>query len=633
MNKIINGLLICGVALAMTGCLDEDPKYTQNSNVIFANENNAQMALNGVYSYMSVYNGYGQYWWEVPVMTSGMMRGTHAQVMGRASDLNMSPADTEYYGAAWTGMYNVINEANAFLNSLEQASFKEETVKRMGNEAKFLRAVAYYNLAAHYGDVPLNLGVPSGASLKSSRVPVMEVLEQVVKDFTDAMELPGKNVMQAGRANGLAAEAYLGKVYFKMAMLSEQNGDETAKQEYLQQAKTCFDNVYGQYKLASNTRNDLFPFVGFLGACPSDEVIFQIIYDDSSTQSDQNMNRQCYQRFCPSQSTPITAMTGQNTFMKYIYDWHYGTYPGDPRVDVNFATLYTRIAGNWNGVGAPVMGSYPRKVKNPGNATTWFVVELNYDDFADKTNPKVEEIQNFTTTKTYSNDPWYGTATATQIQNMTRNLVNTASDQTNNSFILGSNNNAMNVNTLGWPMIGKAIDQSAAARSGAPIIVYRYAEMLLLMADVYNELGQTAKAVQLADEVLARARNMGSTTGEPTWQGKGYNLGDKETVKQLLYNERIIELAGEPSIFDMTRIRGKKYLNSLLVLNNRHNITKACVQYSASTPQNFRDILFDNGSETQLSDAFLTKVMLWPIPQTEIDTNPGITPADQNPGY
>lgn len=43
-------------------------------------------------------------------------------------------------------------------------------------------------------------------------------------------------------------------------------------------------------------------------------------------------------------------------------------------------------------------------------------------------------------------------------------------------------------------------------------MVYRYAEMLLLMADVYNELGDTPKAISLANEVLARARKSGAVS-------------------------------------------------------------------------------------------------------------------------
>lgn len=43
-------------------------------------------------------------------------------------------------------------------------------------------------------------------------------------------------------------------------------------------------------------------------------------------------------------------------------------------------------------------------------------------------------------------------------------------------------------------------------------MVYRYAEMLLLMADVYNELGDKNKAISLANEVLARARRSATTT-------------------------------------------------------------------------------------------------------------------------
>lgn len=619
MKKLLYGFLALTIAAASTACLEENPQYTQNSKVIFSSEETAQMALNGIYSYMSNFDGYGQLWWEIPVMTSGMARGTHAQVMGRASDLNMSPADADYYNTAWNGMYRVINEANGFLESMNVADLNSEVKAKMCNEARFLRAISYYNLAAHFGDVPLKLSVPSADDISSHRTPVMEVLAAVVKDLQSAMNLP--ETSDYGRLNSTAAEAFLGKVYFKMAMLSDQAGDADAKQTYLESAKGCFDNVYGKYSLDADPRNGLFPYESFLGGCKSPEVIIQITYDATSPAN--IMNRMTYQRFCPYQSTPNPNATGQNTFMKYVYDWQYGTYPGDPRLDVNFATHYTRVEGNWNGAGAPVMATYPKKIMNPGNASTWFLVELPYESFADPTNPTEGELAAFATTKSYTNDPLFGTATSTQITNQTKNLWT--------AYTTNSNINAMNVNQLNWPHIGKCIDRTAATRSGAPVIVYRYAELLLLMADVYNELGQTGKAISLANEVLSRARNIsGNTSNQPVnWPSSL----SKNEVTEKLYYERIFELMGEPSMFDMTRMRGTVYLNKVLVRNNRHHITKASAAVAEANPLNFRDILFDNKSETQLSENFLKKVMLWPIPQNEIDANPGITTEDQNFGY
>ena len=65
------------------------------------------------------------------------------------------------------------------------------------------------------------------------------------------------------------------------------------------------------------------------------------------------------------------------------------------------------------------------------------------------------------------------------------------------------------------------------------------------MADVYNELGDTPKAISLANEVLARARKSGAvSSAQPAdWSASL----TKEQVTEKLYFERIIELCGEPA--------------------------------------------------------------------------------------
>lgn len=50
--------LLTGSAV-LTGCLDEEPLYSQNNLVIFSSESNARQALLGCYGYMAAPNGYG----------------------------------------------------------------------------------------------------------------------------------------------------------------------------------------------------------------------------------------------------------------------------------------------------------------------------------------------------------------------------------------------------------------------------------------------------------------------------------------------------------------------------------------------------------------------------------------------
>ena len=96
--------------------------------------------------------------------------------------------------------------------------------------------------------------------------------------------------------------------------------------------------------------------------------------------------------------------------------------------------------------------------------------------------------------------------------------------------------------------------KATGTRSHKNLIVYRYAEMLLLMADVYNELGQKDRAIDLANEVLTRARQssakgllLSRLTGRRLWRRMKW---------EHLYYERIFEFAGEPNMYEMVRLKG-----------------------------------------------------------------------------
>ena len=56
---------------------------------------------------------------------------------------------------AWRGMYKVIGETNAFIANIADSPLESADKLPMEAAARFLRALAYYNLAVTYGDVPL----------------------------------------------------------------------------------------------------------------------------------------------------------------------------------------------------------------------------------------------------------------------------------------------------------------------------------------------------------------------------------------------------------------------------------------------------------------------------------------------
>ena len=126
--------------------------------------------------------------------------------------------------------------------------------------------------------------------------------------------------------------------------------------------------------------------------------------------------------------------------------------------------------------------------------------------------------------------------------------------------------------------------------------IYRYADVLLMYAEAVNEQGQPAVATQFVNQVRARARN---ADGAPRAQPADLAVQSQAATREAIFQERQWELAHEGKRwFDMVR-RGPAYFLASL----------------AKDP---------TATDEQATD------MLWPIPPTQRDLNPPLTP---NPGH
>ena len=127
------------------------------------------------------------------------------------------------------------------------------------------------------------------------------------------------------------------------------------------------------------------------------------------------------------------------------------------------------------------------------------------------------------------------------------------------------------------------------------IIIYRYADLLLMLAEISNELDKDADKMMYLEEVLDRA---GVAARAEYSQGK-------EAFRDAIMDEYKFELLGEGEDFHNNRRRGFQYF-----LNNtikRHNDLIGTAHYE----EDFDLILSEDESQ----------VMKLPIPMTEINTN------------
>jgi len=138
----------------------------------------------------------------------------------------------------------------------------------------------------------------------------------------------------------------------------------------------------------------------------------------------------------------------------------------------------------------------------------------------------------------------------------------------------------------------------------------RYADVLLMLAEIENEINGPANAYQYVNEVLARARNTANgTTTEPA----NFSGLTQEEFRSRILRERQYEMLAEGHEFYDTRRRGYKYfLDEVVTIHNN---------YPTFDPR--KDFVYP----------ISIKNMLLPIPSIEFSGNRAISVADQNPGY
>ena len=120
----------------------------------------------------------------------------------------------------WRGVYR----ANQVLTNVPGISMDEALKARYLAEAKFLRALYYYNLVTIWGNIPLILE-PSKPADKPSQAPQEQVWAQIEKDLNEAAEvLPvsytGDDIGRAtkGAAYGLLGRAHLQQKEWQQAV-------------------------------------------------------------------------------------------------------------------------------------------------------------------------------------------------------------------------------------------------------------------------------------------------------------------------------------------------------------------------------------------------------------------------------
>lgn len=161
---------------------------------------------------------------------------------------------------AWENYYNGIFRANVIIEKIGGANFDDIEKKQYEAEARFIRALTYFNVVRIWGDAPIVLKTITVAeSLKLGRSKVEEVYQTIETDLKFATEnLPPSQVL--GRATSGAAKSLLGKVYLTQKKYPE--------------AISVLNEVVGKYSLLPSIAS-----VFNVGNKANNEIIFSIRFN------------------------------------------------------------------------------------------------------------------------------------------------------------------------------------------------------------------------------------------------------------------------------------------------------------------------------------------------------------------
>lgn len=213
--KILFIILITGALSCKKGFIELNPESTVSVSALYKTDKDYQDAVIGIYA--NLRPQYLNFWRFGDLRGDDCRYGLVSQLEDIRNDNFTSDNSDPVLASTWKNYYSIISRANKVINSLATAGAQVTNKDRHMGEAKFLRALAYFDLVRIYGDVPmLTADLTIQEAYKVKRTAVATIYDQVIiKDLQEAeSKLPQKYTgTDVGRATKGAAKAILGKVY------------------------------------------------------------------------------------------------------------------------------------------------------------------------------------------------------------------------------------------------------------------------------------------------------------------------------------------------------------------------------------------------------------------------------------
>lgn len=209
-------------ALSLTaGCvsLNEKPEGLLAPENFYKTSSDFETAVTGIYQ--PLFQGYNGFDFDYPFIAEAGAEDIHTIVKRwkgiEALNANVGSFD-EITIPLWKISYASIANANLVIGNLPNAqSVSADKKAEFEGQAKFLRALSYFNLTRWFGEVPLITYENQTKTEDAVQSSVSDIYALIVKDLKDAETKLPVTFNEKGRATQGAAKALLAKVYLTMA--------------------------------------------------------------------------------------------------------------------------------------------------------------------------------------------------------------------------------------------------------------------------------------------------------------------------------------------------------------------------------------------------------------------------------
>jgi len=227
LNKKLNNMryLFFIIVLAIAGsCTKLEPKMYSDLTTgnAYSTEKDINAALVGVYSDLrpGASDSYLYRAGYIVTLTDYGCDMGYTTYGGDIHKMGLSTYDphNHYFSSNWGNIYKTISDANVLISKIEDVSMDETKKKQVIGQARFLRALAYFDVTNAFGPVPLltEMTDPTG-TYNMPLSPVSEVDVVIIEDCKYAVnnlldQWPPDGIARATKG---AAATLLGKVYLR----------------------------------------------------------------------------------------------------------------------------------------------------------------------------------------------------------------------------------------------------------------------------------------------------------------------------------------------------------------------------------------------------------------------------------